>query len=237
MLIDRDYSATVGRSTLIHELMHVFQNAFQVSSYYEYRWWKEATADWAIHYVENQGLVPNSDLEHDSAEKWLVAPQISLETWTEAGHQYGSYLLPFFLQARGQDAGAPVRQSFERAKSFSNSLENLNGLLAGGFATQFPEFTLHNINRPPVDLYRRYDLLQPSAGYTSQHAPQLGGDPYRAYRLDGKVGHLASHAFHFKFNDPAVRAVLFENPYPRSDATTAHVRAIYRADGDWHIED
>ncbi len=33
---------------LIHELMHTFQLAFNISDYEEYKWWREATATWAI---------------------------------------------------------------------------------------------------------------------------------------------------------------------------------------------
>lgn len=218
--------------TLIHELMHSFQFAYDVAgSPSEYDWWREATATWAIHYVE-----PGLNYEQAYALAMQRVPEAPLETYSlkdddpNRAHQYGAYLLPFFYQLR---TGQPdlVRASWERFEQDTNSLSAINALLDGGFKKQWPEFTLRNINNPPVDDYKQADGLNAIAKPKINQIVSLGGQPSADFTLDGDVAHLAAHSFRFSFNDMSVRSLAFENPFVNGSYPTAQVRAIYRTVG------
>jgi hypothetical protein len=235
ILLDR----SSGMGTLIHELMHSFQFAYDVAgTFNEYDWWREATAAWAEHYVD-----PASNTEHRFAQDFLGVPDLPLETYVrEAGqrgykHQYGAYLLPLFQQLR---TGQPhlVRTSWEQFEHFTNSLAALNSLLPGGFNKQWPEFTLRNVNRSPVDDYFKADKLSNEARLKLNQLVELQGAPSVAYALDGNVGHLTAHHYRFAFTDDSVRSVIFENPFVSGAFPTAHVRAVYRIGiNQWATED
>jgi hypothetical protein len=228
-----------GVGTLIHELMHSFQFAYDVAgSYSEYSWWREATAAWAEHYVD-----PAFNSEHRFAQHFLGAPELPLEffnfeeTHNGYAHQYGAYLLPLFQQLQ---TGKPdfVRTSWEQFEHFTNSLAAINSLLPGGFNKQWPEFTLHNVNQPPVDTYWKTDKLPNQAKMKLNQRVELLGDPSVTYVLDGEVEHLAAHHFHFMFTDTNARSVIFENPFAGGTFPTAHVRALYRIGANqWITED
>lgn len=218
--------------TLIHELMHSFQFAYDVAgSPAEYDWWREATATWAVHYVE-----PALNYEHGYAPYMQRVPEKPLETYSlkdgdpNNAHQYGAYLLPFFYQLR---TGQPdlVRSSWERFEHDTNSLSAINGLLDGGFKKQWAEFTLRNINTPPVNDYQKADGLNAIATPKISQIVSLGGQPSADFTLDGDVAHLAAHSFRFFFNDMSVRSLAFENPFANGSYPTAQVRAIYRTVG------
>jgi hypothetical protein len=230
---------SAGIGTLIHELMHSFQFAYDVAgTYSEYRWWREATASWAIHYVD-----PAFNYEHRYAGHFLGAPELPLEFYSLEeqhrgySHQYGAYLLPLFQQLR---TGQPdfVRSSWEQFEHFTNSLAAINSLLDGGFGKQWPEFTLRNINQPPVDDYHKADKLIDYARLKLNQRVELQGAPSVAYALDGEVPHLAAHYFHFMFTDANARSVAFKNPFFKGDFPTARVQAVYRIGiNQWATED
>jgi len=232
----------VGRPTLIHELMHSFQFAFPTAgTYFEYHWWREGTAAWSEHYID-----PNVNSEHRHAGRFLNVPGMPLETFvaiqtseTTPGraHQYGTYLLSLYEQLNG---GGPdfVRRSWEAFGTKANSLEAINGLLDGGFRKTWPRFVLNNVNRPPVDQYRRVDGLRDGYEIMGRHEVALGGAPSLIYPLDGNVPHLAAHTTYFKFTDLSARSVTFENPYANRNMPTASVQAVYiTEDGQRHVED
>jgi hypothetical protein len=221
--------------TLIHELMHAFQNAYAVLNDAEYTWWEEATAEWAIHYVEQLAADLDTNNEHLSAPALLDAPGLPLET-DKGIHPYGAYLFPFSVQLRSGKADF-VRQSFERAEKIADSLENLNGLLPGGFNKEWPEFTLRNLNRPPIDDYQKNDSLSTKARMKLEQKVELNGAPSVSYSLDGSVQHLAAHTFHFSFTDDLARSVIFENPFAGGTFPTAHVRVLYQIKGGQWITD
>lgn len=238
MLMDRD----VGRSTLIHELMHSFQFAFPTAGpYMEYMWWREGTAAWSEHYID-----PGVNSEHRHAPSFMSVPDMPLETFINVNkpqgtrgraHQYGTYLLSLYQQLNG---GGPdfVRQSWEAFATKANSLEAVNGLLAGGFGETWPKFIRNNVNRPPVDQYKQADTLEHRYPFMERHEVALGGSPALIYPLDGRVPHLAAHTTYFKFTDLSARSVAFENPYANRNFPTASVQAIYYTqDGRRHVED
>jgi hypothetical protein len=238
ILINRD----AGVATLAHELMHSFQFAYDVAgTFVEYSWWREATGAWAEHYV-----YPTPNSEHRFAHRFLGVPELPLEFYhynqanqQEYGnqHQYGAYLLPLFQQIQ---TGQPdfARTSWEQFELYTNSVAAINSLLPGGFMKQWPEFTLRNVNKPPVDDYFKVDKLPNEARLKLNQLVTLQGAPSVAYTLDGNVQHLAAHYFRFAFTDATVRSVLFENPFADGLSPTAHVRALYRIDtNEWATED
>ncbi|HET9222867.1 MAG TPA: hypothetical protein VFO07_10205, partial [Roseiflexaceae bacterium] len=228
-----------GIMTLAHELMHSFQFAYDVAgTYNEYNWWREATAAWAEHFID-----PAFNAEHRFAPYFLDEPELPLEHYSldEGGtgyaHQYGAYLLPLLQQLR---SGQPdlARTSWEQFEHFTDSLAALNSLLPGGFGKQWPEFTLRNVNQPPVDDYSKADKLSDYAQPKLKQLVTLGGAPSVAYTLDGNVGHLAAQYYHFQFTDPTVRSVIFENPFADGTFPTARVQALYRIEpSQWAAED
>jgi hypothetical protein len=224
------------RGVLIHELMHAFQFAFPISGFWEYDWWQEATAQWAVHYVENVDPDPDLNPEHDMAHEFLYFPKLPLED-EASSHEYGAYVFPLFIQLSTGDASF-VRQSFERAGNMSDSLENVNGVIPGGFQKQWREFTLRNLNTPPADDYLKKDSLDVKGKLLGDHEVKLEGQRSRSFALDGNVGHLAAHAYRFTFPDAAARTVMFRNPYPEKGAwPTAAVKALVKVGGQWREED
>jgi hypothetical protein len=221
------------RAIVIHELSHAFQHAFHLSD--DYRWWKEATATWIIHYVETREPGWRTDFEHTYAPYMLDEPKFPLNQ--EGYHQYGAYLFPFFWQLQSGQTGF-IRSSFERGEKIANSLENLNAMHDGGFRKQWPEFTLRLLNTPPVDDFTRADAMNKKVKLIEDHSVALGGAQSRIYQLDGNVRYLTSHAYRFTFPDPTVRSVVFRNPYPDRNAwPTASVRALVKVGGQWRQED
>jgi len=87
---------TASISDVAHEVMHAFQHSYAYAQdCASYHWLKEATATWAEDFV-----YPAVDQEHGSSLAFLSQPEKSLETSEgEFGrsHEYGAYLLPFFL--------------------------------------------------------------------------------------------------------------------------------------------
>lgn len=232
-VLRRSLSGTHARAVFIHELMHLFQLAFDVNGFFEYRWWVEATAEWSIHYIESRLWPGNqSQDEHQSAYSYFKRPSVHLES-SEGGADakafYRAYLLPFFdLIKRGD--GSLVRRSFERGETISDSLENLNGLLPGGFKQTWPEFTLRLLNRAPVAEFTEVDQIPHRPALNGEFEVRLDGATDSTYEMDGEVEHLASHIYHFRFSDPNVRSTLFFNPFIDENPTAA-VRALVKIVG------
>jgi hypothetical protein len=240
MLLNRSRESNAAmRATLIHELMHMFQFAFHMRSGWEYLWWMEATATWAQHYVETLEPAWRTDSEHIRAWSYLQHPDLALETRTLGSHQYGAYLLPYFMDLTNNSGADLVRQSFERSETMDNSLENIDGLVPGGFKEQWPKFTLRNVNYAPVNDYEKDDGLKFRVSFASDRAVALEGAGDRTYALDGEVGHLASHVFRFRFPFASadLRSLLFVNPFASGNWPTAGVKALVKIGGQWKEED
>ncbi|HMP43191.1 MAG TPA: hypothetical protein PKA05_22640 [Roseiflexaceae bacterium] len=244
MLLRRDFhapaaqlgltAAQVRRATLIHELMHTFQFAFDMKDLEEYGWWREATANWAIHYVESLEAGWRTNYEHGSAPYRLDDPDFPLDF--TGLMQYGAYLYPLSLQLSANGNADVIRMSFERSEQFANSLANLNGL-AGGFRSQFPRYVLRNLNRPPVDEYRQLDQLAARAKLAGEWQVDLAGMPSRSYVMDGNVRYLASKSYRFTFPTSEVRSLLFLNPFADGSWPTAVVQALIKINGTWQEAD
>ncbi len=79
-------------AALAHEMMHAFEFSYAMArGCTSYGWLMEATANWAMDFV-----YPASQEERLTSQAFLSHPEESLETLGEE-HEYGAYLLPFFL--------------------------------------------------------------------------------------------------------------------------------------------
>jgi hypothetical protein len=203
--INRRLPANQLRSVLAHEAMHSFQWAFPVDSkcYREdYKWWMEATATWAEHYV-----YPHDNDEHLYTSYFLKEPERPFETDTNY-HQYGAYLLPFFLSQRYEPE--LIRKSWE-AMEEHDSLAGIDSVMAGGWKQQWPEFARLNWNRKPVDDYQRWDQVQLGATPAISTAVEMQGRTDLQYALPAEIPHLATRYYRWTFADETARNITFYN--------------------------
>ena len=85
------------RATIVHEFMHAIIDGykfFKGCEFPEYRWLNEATATWAEDFISPKYDTGNSEQMYASA--FLSYPELPLES-REGDHEYGAYLLPFYL--------------------------------------------------------------------------------------------------------------------------------------------
>ncbi|RKG69120.1 Ig-like domain-containing protein [Corallococcus sp. CA054B] len=218
-------------SVVAHELMHVIASAYPRDSSQEYHWLSEASAKWAENYVYPKSNMdpdyPSTDDEHFSAQRFLLLPDFPLEYRNNA-HEYGAYLLPFYLAGPGQAGSAVVKTIWENATNPS-SLGAVNAAIAGGFEKVWPEFVLHNWNQDPVTDYRAWDGLQAHAQATGTFHVDAPGEE----SLTTNVKHLAANYYAFTFTSDDVHKVIVENPLAASADPAARVQALVKIGGQW----
>jgi hypothetical protein len=224
ILLERD--ATFG--VIAHELMHLVQLAYAGDRiYYEYDWLAEATATWAMHFVyptaNNDPDFPLTNEEHPQAVNLLRHPQLPLEHKNDA-HEYGAYLYFLFL-----NDPALVQRVWELS-AMPDSLAALDLVTRarGGFATLWPQFTLRNLNRPPLDEYRTQDGLPYQAATEAELAPV--GAMELEFAVAG-VQHLAARYHVFDFKDPSIRFISFANPLAAGGNPGGQLWAVPTIDG------
>jgi hypothetical protein len=223
ILLNRDAS----EADLIHNLMHAFQYSYDVAgSLYEYNWWREATAEWAIHYVR-----PNLNAEHASAQFMMQHPATELES-LDAKHQYGAYLFALFLQLHTGSADV-IRSTFEKFQTEKDSLIALNAVIPGGFKETWHKFAVQTVNRGSVNLFEQADQLTERGAFLEDIVVGLHGDTERVFELPGDVKHLASHPYRFVFNDSSIRSVSVINPMFVHYQETAQIQVIAKVNGTW----
>ena len=98
-----------------HEYMHAIQFGLTIQSCGSYRWLKEATATWAEDYV-----YPQAKSEHGTASSYLNRPTARLDD-TNGMHDYGAYLLFYFLTHKVDTTAAVVRYAWTNAATNANS--------------------------------------------------------------------------------------------------------------------
>lgn len=255
-------------ATLAHEFMHVLQFNFDYAAgdgCTEPDWWWEATAQWAKDYVYPSG--PEGQKEQNAATDLLDVPKEPLESTATSDHEYGAYLLPFYI-ARKYNQPQWVQTTFEELGSHSDSLAALDQALKihllDGFEKIWHDFALQNWNRDPVDDYKQWDNLMPGAK-TEGASPEplsLNGNPDYPVELsplkaDG-LKHLSASYYHFNFTDDTQRTVIFNNGWteelnlevdlglgtryaPKAssdpDADKVKVQALVKIGGNWTTED
>jgi hypothetical protein len=210
--------------TTVHELFHAFQDTFPLATgcyYPEYLWFFEASAMWSEDYV-----YPNAQSEHPRAEDLLHYPQNPLDS-EPRDHWYGDYLFPFYL---AREMGNPllVKGILLAFKNNTSSLDAIEQALSlyGGLEKIWPEFTLDNWNKPPVDDYRAKD------GLTQSAFPDGGQlDPGQSWSIRADLGYLSAEYADLSFTDE-VRSVTYENPGVGLEPAEA-VWAVLKIDGQW----
>lgn len=223
ILLKRTLPSPVMEAVLAHEFMHVLTNSYAPNGHCvypgEYAWLTEATGKWAEEVVYPD---LNWDAEWPSAGHFLRAPKLPLEKDPSVSpphyRWYGAYLWLFYLD--NTDLSNPVNKIWVNSESASDSLDAIHRSIDGGFAKQWPIFTLYNWNAEPVDYY---DFWDPGFPYSIYHFANtvderdisLVGLPDFAFNLNltGGVEHLSAHYFHLKFPDDDVRTAVFYNGF------------------------
>lgn len=265
LLIYSDYDADILKVNVAHEFMHALQWSYRTKTdcVYpgEYAWMAEATANWAEDFV-----YPEANWEQTRSRSFLNTPELPLEV-APADESYklrweGAYLFPFFLTHKY--APSLIRTVWENTEKV-DSLEAWDMSIPGGFEQQWPDFVLHNVNRPPVNDYDDWDELKAEVRSSPKFVDMEGRED-RAITLEMWAGvqHLAAKYHHLYFVDDSVRSVVFYNgfnfrlseqqvndpdvgpvgttlvasPLPAEEAQNAHVTALIKTAGhDWAVED
>lgn len=193
-----------------HEIFHAFQYGFPLASCIggkDYRWWAEASAHWIEDFVFPIRPV---QIEQLAAPNFLTMPDKPLD-YVDDKHEYGAYLLPFYVHRRTGSADF-VRVAWEKSEK-QPALEALDATLAGGFEAVWPEFVRYNWNREPFDDYLKWDKLAHQATPAGGSAldVSLGGRMDAAQKLKIDLPRLSATYKHFKFTDDTTRTVAFWN--------------------------
>lgn len=217
-------------SIVAHELMHATQYAYDVHATCmnpTYKWIKEATATWAQDFVyPNPPPPPVGDSEHVQAVHFMAAPEEPLDCVSETecrDHEYGAYLLPFYIHRRYNDSQF-VRRIWDAAKSNApaDAVDVALGPF-GGFEKEWPEFARYNWNREPYDDYQKWDHLttEDQRASADDAFVSLGGSLDRTFEMNSRIEHLfegpmelqslSAQYFHYTFGDSTARSVGFLN--------------------------
>lgn len=226
--------SSINAVTLAHELMHAFQYTYKAAGGCdEYRWLREATAEWAENFVYS-----SSNDEHRVNPFFFDYPDTPLE-YRNDGHEYGDWVLGLYLEKKYSPN--LIQQIWAKAASNSDSLEAIDAtLIANGtsLASLWPDFELQNWNRAPWDFYQSWDSPFPEAAKTSLLDGELLGSPIDV-RLNGSgnailqpnvsVPHLAARYFDFTLGGSGVRSLAFRSLM----VDPAHIQALTRKGGAW----
>ncbi len=202
-----------------HELMHTIQLAYDgPADCHEYRWFREASAQWAVDYV-----YPSANDEQVGAWSMLLFPETRLDL-ADDRHEYAAYLFPFFLSR--EMSPQIVRDIWQTGESKVGNLVAINQVTAGsgGLAELWPKFALQNWNREPVADYRAWDGLEMGA---RAYEETLGSGETD---LTESVEYLGATYYSWEF--PAETGFVdFTNTLAGRPHT--QVQAIARIDGTW----
>lgn len=213
----------------VHEFTHAITHAaeYRNSDCWEYAWIDEATASWSEHKV-----YPRANSEHPDARFFLGSPRESLDHYDELDkHQYGAYLLPFYLALKKHEQALPSMWRQFKQKSSLDGIDAALRVEGTTLDSLFPEFAVANLNRPPADDYRTEDALQDVAFLKSDSvgASVPPGGHYEK-KILMNVHYLATQYSYFVF-DTTVRSVTFENTL--TPVPFAAVWGIEKIRGQW----
>jgi len=223
-------------STAAHELMHAITLAYGVAdnSGCGDPWIVEASATWAENYV-----YPKANAEHVWPKEFLNHPRWPIDR-TNYNHEYGAYLLPYFVQMTG-DQPQFMRAIWGEMKQ-QKSLAAINRVLSGGWDEVWPKFLIANWNQPPVDQpdgYRGWDDVRDYVRGMHYPMSALGRMDVQPIKFDldptaGEAGipYMAGAHFTFKF-DRSVRSVVFTNTIARLPQPHTAVWGLAKLKGEW----
>lgn len=229
-------ASTQLRGAVVHEFMHAIIDGytfFKGCEFPEYRWLNEATATWSEDFISPQYDTGNSEQMYASA--FLTYPELSLEDRKDQ-HEYGAYLLPFYLARSYQPE---LIRTIWDATASKDSLAAIDGAISGGFLEEWPEFVKLNLNREPVKQYQLWDNLLMRALVANDDAI-LNGAKEVEIPLEANLGHLTALYYEFTFSDPKVSKVRFRNSdrFSSGAEPRARVQALIKIEGQgWKYED
>jgi hypothetical protein len=102
-------------NTLAHELMHAIQYAMGAKGWGEYQWLMEAMAVWAEDFVYK-----DANSEWGQASWFLDYADLPLSS-SYKNHEYGAYLLPYFLTHTVDSTNEIIRDIWTNAATYDNS--------------------------------------------------------------------------------------------------------------------
>jgi hypothetical protein len=152
-----------------HEFMHAIQFSYTIQSCPKYGWLKEATATWAEDYVYK-----DAQSEQDTAKKYLNRASVRLDDQVDM-HDYGTYLLPYFLTHTVDTSASVIRLMWENAAGTDNSYKAVDDAVNTAKASMHDFYwamfleTLWN-KSPFTAYYNKNDTLTDSV-------KQAGGAP------------------------------------------------------------
>lgn len=213
--------------TVTHEFFHAIQFNFPLKAgcwHPAYAWFMEASATWAEDYV-----YPDAQSEQMYARVLLDDPFNAIDIWEAGGlQQYAAYLLPYYFSRMAHAPGI-VREAWVASKDEVDSVHAIGVALASlnGWDAVWPEVTLYNWNREPVDDYREADDLEDGA------EPLGGVNEMGSGEVDlgDLFYHLSAEYYHFKFLDEARTVQFKDNGLGAYEHL--HVRALPKIDGQW----
>jgi hypothetical protein len=169
----------------------------------------EASATWAEDYV-----YPLAQSEHVQAKDFFDTPDSSLEA---NDHQYGAYLLPFYLTRQPDGVSnvskAQIIRHIWEWDEIDDSLAAVNWAVPGGLEKIWPEFVARNWNHLPVDDYQKWDTLAGHAKVAAggDIAVTLGGVSDAEFPMPVGLRHLTAQYYRYTFPDDNPPSVTFYN--------------------------
>jgi hypothetical protein len=237
------------RAGITHEIMHAIQWAYPMKSDHEsYGWMHDAMANWAVDQVYGTTI----QLEQQYADCFTSTPELPLDD-RSTGHcltqtknverDYGAYL---FFQFIARTHGAPmVEKVLSATFDYPTSLEAVEKTIPGGFKEQWPKFAKTLWNQAPIDTrpasFRQWDALTETPR-KSPNGVDLNGNlngETNPFKLTNELNNLSSRYYHFTFNDPNTRSILFYNGFfdQIKAGKSLKIFAIWRdASGNWQEE-
>jgi len=133
------------KTTLAHELFHVFQNVFKYDGKKD-NWWSEATAVWSENFE-----YPADNTEQGWLKVFFHSPLTSAYKETPPDeHHYGAYILAYYMSSNFQDE--IIKKSWYSCEQ-KTCLDGVDELMDGNFKKHWKEFTLWNYNKEPAQIY------------------------------------------------------------------------------------
>ena len=231
ILVRKEMTEEKTKSTLAHELFHVFQRQMGLEEDTpEQRWLREATAVWSQHFI-----YPNYNDEH----RWLSGFFRDLDKqMISIGEEREYETYPWFLyltQAAGYDER--VRQILEDAAE-GNATDAAVGF--DGFDSYFADFALWNWNQRPVEYYEDNPNFpgSPRGGDAYGYTCDPGGRrflPDQQHSCAVQTGPLSMLYDPLVFDD-LVQKIVFRFIEGEGDSWRRR-QALVRVNNEWHVED
>ena len=133
------------RTTLAHELFHVFQNLFKYAPKGD-NWWSEATAVWSENFE-----YPADNTEQLRLKGFFHHPlTTAYKEKPPADHHYSAYILAYYMSSNFQDE--IIKKSWYSCEQ-KPCIDGIDELMDGNFKKHWKEFTLWNYNKEPAQIY------------------------------------------------------------------------------------